>query len=84
MSNIVSGQEYFKTRAEAYQQDTAKRVKSSIATRRLQVLPGQRGYTIGLPMSIVRLLNLREQDLMKFRLQDNNDIVLSKVNLDNE
>ena len=79
----MSEQNYFEQRQSSYEQETAKRVKTNTATRRLQVLPGQRGYTIGIPMSIIRLLNLREQDLMKFRLQDNNDIVLSKVNLDN-
>ena len=78
----MSEQNYFTERQSSYQQENAKGAKTNTATRRLQVLPGQRGYTIGIPMSIIRLLNLREQDLMKFRLQENNDIVLTKVNLD--
>lgn len=74
-------QNYFEQRQCSYEQENAKRVKNNIATRRLQVLPGQRGYTIGIPMSIIRLLNLREQDLIKIQVTNDNMITMKKVDL---
>jgi hypothetical protein len=74
-------QNYFAERQSSYEQETTKKVKSNIATRRLQVLPAQRGYTLGLPMSIVRLLNLHEQDLMKIQVTNDNIITMQKVDL---
>lgn len=80
----MSQQNYFTERQSEYEQETTKRVKNNIMTRRVQQLPGSRSYNVGLPISIVRLLGLKPQDLMKVRLDKQNNIVLSKVNLDNE
>ncbi len=67
---------YFKTRQEAYEQQTNR---VNILTRRIQ-LSGNHQYIINIPRSIIRMLSIHEQDLMKIQL--NNDIIsMQKVNL---
>jgi hypothetical protein len=74
---------YFEQRQSSYESNTAKQTRENVLTRRLQVSGAHKQYVISVPRSIVKCLNLHEQDLLKIRL-DNDSIVMKKVNLDNE
>lgn len=73
-------EQYFSKRQESYEREQGKSKTKTVQTRRLQTLPHNRGYNLGIPKSMVKLLQLREHDLIKFSL-DNQKMVLEKVNL---
>ena len=74
-------QEYFKTREQAYNEQTNKQTRTMVQTRRIQNIGGHKPqYVIGVPMSIVRALNLKVFDTMKITL-DNDTVCMKKVDL---
>jgi len=78
---MSTGQEYFKTRDQELNEQTNKQTRTTVQTRRIQNIGGSKPqYVIGVPMSIVRALNLKVFDTMKITL-DNDIVCMRKVNL---
>lgn len=72
---------YMEQRQQAYQERGRKEALSAIETRKLQTLPGGRGYTIGFPRRYVKYLGLHEHDLIRLQLTDNGIVTMKKIEL---
>ena len=77
----MSEQNYFTTRQQEFEEQSAKHAKVNVMTRRLQVSGSHKQFVIGLPKSIVKCLDLHEQDLFKIQVTPDNAILMKRVDL---